>query len=182
MYLLPITGVDLVLGAAWLATLGPHIADYSALTIKFYMGDSFVTLHGEPPRTPASAQFHHIKRLYHTHAIVEYFTLQIQPLTEPPEDMTESFLTLPPELQALLVRYKGVFAKPTGLPPERAQNHAIPLLDDSNPVKVKPYRYLHSQKAQIEQMVSEMLTERIIQPSTSLFSSSVLLVKKKDGT
>lgn len=42
VYLLPVTGADLVLGAPWLATLGPHIADYSALTLKFYLGDSFV--------------------------------------------------------------------------------------------------------------------------------------------
>lgn len=42
VYLLPVTGADLVLGAPWLATLGPHIANYSALTLKFYLGDSFV--------------------------------------------------------------------------------------------------------------------------------------------
>lgn len=36
-------GANLVLGATWLATLDTHIADYSALCIKFYSGDSFVT-------------------------------------------------------------------------------------------------------------------------------------------
>lgn len=38
VYLLPIAGADLVLGAALLATLGPHIADYSAQTIKILLG------------------------------------------------------------------------------------------------------------------------------------------------
>jgi len=47
VYLLPISGADLVLGAAWLATLGPHISHYSKLTLKFYKGNQFVTLHGD---------------------------------------------------------------------------------------------------------------------------------------
>nr|GEY55683.1 hypothetical protein [Tanacetum cinerariifolium] len=43
-YVLPISGADIILGAAWLATLGPHIVDYSSATIKFYFDDKFITL------------------------------------------------------------------------------------------------------------------------------------------
>nr|KYP53855.1 hypothetical protein KK1_000018 [Cajanus cajan] len=35
VYLLPISGADLVLGASWLATLVAHISDYSTLTLFF---------------------------------------------------------------------------------------------------------------------------------------------------
>jgi hypothetical protein len=49
-------------------------------------------------------------------------------------------------------------------------------------VKIKPYRYPDNQKEQIEKMVLEMLQQGIIQPNTSLFSSPIVLVKKKDGT
>lgn len=47
VYRLPIAGADLVLGTSWLATLGPHVSDYSALTIKFYYNGKFVTLQGD---------------------------------------------------------------------------------------------------------------------------------------
>lgn len=45
--LLPITGSDVVLGAAWLSTIGPHIADYSTASIKCYLHGKFISLQGE---------------------------------------------------------------------------------------------------------------------------------------
>ena len=47
---------------------------------------------------------------------------------------------------------------------------------------MKPYRYPYFQKSKIEKLVGEMLTNRVIRPSTSPFSSLVLLVKKKGGS
>ncbi|KAF7824324.1 Transposon Ty3-I Gag-Pol polyprotein [Senna tora] len=47
-HVLEVTCADIILGAQWLATLGPHIADYSIVTIKFYCAGHFITLHGEP--------------------------------------------------------------------------------------------------------------------------------------
>ncbi|WVZ17020.1 hypothetical protein V8G54_010002 [Vigna mungo] len=87
-----------------------------------------------------------------------------------------------PELVLLLHHYKTVFDIPTGLPPDRQQNHSIPLVEGASPVKVRPYRYPHSQKLQIEKMISEMLRAGIIIPSTSPFSSPIILVRKKDDT
>ena len=46
---------------------------------------------------------------------------------------------------------------------------------------MRPYRYAHVLKDEIERQVNDMLNNGLIQPSASPFSSSVLLVKKKDN-
>lgn len=47
VFLLPIFGADLILGASWLKTIGPHIADYEHLQLKFLLDGKFTTLQGE---------------------------------------------------------------------------------------------------------------------------------------
>jgi len=117
-----------------------------------------------------------------THAISELYTLQFQQ----PNCVVDHWLKLPenmePELALLLHTYHDVFTVSMGLPPSRSNDHCIPLIKGAEPVKVRPYRYLHSQKEEIENMVSDMLQDGIIVPSTSPFSSPIVLVKKKDDT
>lgn len=88
----------------------------------------------------------------------------------------------PPEIQKLLQQFDDVFAPPTGLPPVRACDHQIPLVPGAKPVYIRPYRYAPALKDEIERQITDMLQSGIIQPSTSPFSSPVLLVKKKDNT
>lgn len=78
--------------------------------------------------------------------------------------------------------FAHVFDEPSSLPPSRAFDHSIPLMTGALPVNVRPYRYTPTQKDEIELQVKEMLAKGTIQPSSSPFSSPVLLVKKKDGT
>jgi len=157
VYLLPISGAYLVLGASWLATLGAHISDYSNLSLKFMLNDKFVTLRGEQTKLPAQAQFNHLRRMFHTKAIAEMYCLQFKTQST----VEDKFLDLPvntkPEIALLLHTYREIFDEAKGLPPPRSHTHAIPLLQGSNPVKVRPYRYPFSQKQQIETMVHEML-------------------------
>lgn len=138
-----------------------------------------MTLFGDKHKGPSSAQFHHIRRIHNTHAIEASFTLQFQEVG--PSIGRKQAPTHPP-VASILYQFPEIFVEPQGLPPTRFQDHAIPLVKGSNPVKVRPYRYPHSQKSQIESMVADMLDQCIIQPINSPFSSPVLLVKKKDGS
>lgn len=73
-----------------------------------------------------------------------------------------------------------MFQDPKGLPPKRSHEHVIHLLEGQGHVNVRPYRYSHRHKAEIEKQVQEMLQLGIVRPSQSAFSSPVILVKKKD--
>ncbi|RVX02376.1 Retrovirus-related Pol polyprotein from transposon 297 [Vitis vinifera] len=86
------------------------------------------------------------------------------------------------DMQAVLEEYSDVFAAPTSLPPAREIDHKIPLKDGTEAINVRPYRYAYFQETEIENQVQDMLNAGLIRPSTSPFSSPVLLVKKKDGT
>lgn len=89
---------------------------------------------------------------------------------------------VPEFIAPLLEKYTQVFKMPSGLPPSRDHEHSITMKEGSNPISVRPYRYPQVQKNEIEKLISEMLSAGIIKPSTSPYSSPVLLVKKKDGS
>jgi len=61
-------------------------------------------------------------------------------------------------------------------------DHCITLKERIEPINVHPYRCAHVQKTEIEKQVQEMLDLGLIRPSTSPFSSPMLLVKKKDDS
>ncbi|XP_027062727.1 uncharacterized protein [Coffea arabica] len=88
----------------------------------------------------------------------------------------------PQEVETLLQDYKDVFQTPSSLPPSRSVDHEIPLKQEAQPFKLKPYRYPHCHKEEIEKQVAEMLQKGIVKHSNSPFASPVLLVKKKEGT
>ena len=90
--------------------------------------------------------------------------------------------TKDPKLQSLIDKYADLFDTPTELPPQREQDHKIELMPNTPPVSVRPYRYPHFQKVEIEKIVQELLDSGAIRPSVSPYSSPILLVKKKDGT
>jgi hypothetical protein len=87
------------------------------------------------------------------------------------------------DLQALLCKHQMVFSTPKGIPPSHGvHDHSIPLVPRSLPPNIRPYRHPFSQKNEIEKMFQELLNAGIIFPSTSPYSSHVVMVLKKEGS
>ncbi|KAH9657611.1 hypothetical protein KPL70_023155 [Citrus sinensis] len=107
-------------------------------------------------------------------AAAHIFSLLLEPCIN--STTSEIIIDEPAELQHLLKKYHGVFMEPKGLSPPRAQDHRIPLLPDSVPPNIRPYRYPYVQKAEIERMIKELLAAGSIQRSTLL--KNHLFVKK----
>ena len=168
-YVLEVSGFEVVMGASWLATLGPHIADYSATQIKFTMGSDFVTLQGENSFVPQIAQYNHFRRLCSIDQIFEAYMLSCSSLELENTIMPCFPPNTPSDLLQVLYQYTSVFQVPTGLPSSRRHDHAIPLREGVSAISVKPYRYPFVQKSKIERMVAKCYSRALFSPATLLF-------------
>ena len=64
-------------------------------------------------------------------------------------DFTAS-LVLPPAVKQVLQTYSNLFQEPSALPPQRADDHHIPLIPRAQPVNIRPCRYSPRKKTEIE--------------------------------
>ncbi|XP_042012423.1 uncharacterized protein LOC121760896 [Salvia splendens] len=87
---------------------------------------------------------------------------------------------IPQAIQTFLDEHHSVFAEPTTLSPMRSHNHKISLIPDAPPVYSRPYRHSALQKNIIEKQVADLLQQGFIQPSSSPFSSPVVLIRMED--
>ncbi|XP_043724096.1 uncharacterized protein LOC122671070 [Telopea speciosissima] len=174
LFILPLEGADIVLGIQWLELLGPILTDYKMLTMEFEWEGVKVQLKGEPCINGDPLPRKQLHQLYCTKGIASLYHLKIS-VDSPP-----SSAHLPSEVQSLLQKFDSVFSSPTELPPHREFDHQIHLLPGSKPVTVRPYKYPHFQKGEIEKLVSRNAPKKeSFKQDTSPFSSPVLLVKKK---
>jgi hypothetical protein len=81
-----------------------------------------------------------------------------------------------------VVQFRVITPIPPGVPPDRGFEHIIELEGGEKPVITMPYRHLKKYKDEIEKAIKELFDMGHIKPSTIPFASSVVLVKKKDGT
>ncbi len=88
-----------------------------------------------------------------------------------------------PEIQSILDRYATVFGEISlGQPSDWGFEHTIELEQGIQAVITTPYRHPKAYRDEIGWAIHELLALGHIRPSTSPFSSSIVLVKKKDGT
>ncbi|CAM8969092.1 unnamed protein product [Rhodiola kirilowii] len=184
-YLLPIYGVDVVLGAQWLAEVGPVMFDYKELWLNIDYEGEELRMHGvQPMGQMTSMTLGGFKRAQDTDSIMTLYHMLVTEVT--PSDCG-LYVTLPciPEgldaaqtysVEGVLARYAQVFGEPQSLPPSRTCDHKITLTSGAEPVSVRPYRYPRYQKLEMERLIETMLKEGLIRPKTSPFSSPVLLL------
>ena len=89
-----------------------------------------------------------------------------------------------PELQALMREFETVLPNSMAgnKPQHYNQKHVIPLKEGYKIPNPPLRRLSEPEKAEVAKTIAELLKSGAIVPSTSPFGSSVLLVKKKDGT
>ena len=173
LYPLALRGADIVLGTQWLQSLGPVTFDFGDMWMKFRRNGRVIRFDGVRAATTPTLQ--HMNGLPSSREDV--YLLLMSPTA--PESAPSSGIK--PELIELLTEFSAVFEEPKGLPPKRDSDHRIEIIPGAEPTNVRPYRYPHVQKEEITKMVGEMLSQGIIRPSRSAYSSPVLLVRKKDG-
>ncbi|GJX46587.1 reverse transcriptase [Tanacetum coccineum] len=86
------------------------------------------------------------------------------------------------ELFVVVDTFSDVFKVPKKLPSKRSHDHRIPLLLNTQPVNIRPYRHPPMHKDAIKVMVKELLDSGVIKPSNGPFASPIVMVKKKNNT
>ena len=85
-------------------------------------------------------------------------------------------------LRGLLTSFKDIFASSSlDLGHTTIIEHSIDTCN-ARPIKHAPYRVSQAQQSEIDKQISNVLCQNIIKPSSSPWSSPVVLVKKKDGS
>lgn len=190
---LPLDCCDLVLGVQWLSTLGPILWDFLNPRMEFTLNGVKNVLRSVTKNGCKVVKGGTLNKLMMKEPQVAI--LQVREVTEWDDSTLEPCGLLShisaagedmsgdPALENLLLEFSTLFEEPTELPPFRAGfDHRIPVEAGANPVNLRPYRYSSLQKDAIEGMIEEMLTQGIIQCSSSPYASPIVLVKKKDGT
>ena len=147
--------------------------------MKFKMEDSLMMLRGDPSLCKFGVSLKFLMkdlRQYGQGIMMEMCCLH----TEVNEEIYSSMAST--LVQGLFEWHPEVFEAITELPPFQDVDHAICLEPGTTLVNIQPYRYPHFQKNKIEWLMRKICATGIIQPSTSPFSSPMLLMKKKDGS
>ncbi|XP_017436729.1 uncharacterized protein LOC108343145 [Vigna angularis] len=181
-YLFELGGVDVILGVEWLEKLGEVTLDWGKLTMVYHQGGRKIMVKGDPTLERKMVEPRALLKMNEVEAwllVWELGSLEKKEEIKDCQGLTEEQSW---EMEKLLSQYRGVFTEPAGLPPDRGMVHHIPLKEGIDPINVRPYRYLHVMKGEIEQQVVEMLRTGVIRPCHRPYSSPVILVKKKDGS
>ncbi|XP_073121973.1 uncharacterized protein [Henckelia pumila] len=178
-YLFELGGLDLILGVDWLRTLGDVMLNWANMQMRFTWKGQTVLLQGDPTLSRSVVS---LKSIVKVREVEFCGAVSVKWNDSGGSKLEAEQGNLHGDMASLLAKYEEVFQELIDLPPRRIHDHAINIKEGCGPVSVRPYRYAHHQKDEIERMVRDMLKSGVIQPSGSPYSSPVILVKKKDGS
>ena len=92
-------------------------------------------------------------------------------------------VTHPTARDIVLREYPDVFPAevPDGLPPQRAHDHHIPIVEGAQPQFRPTYRLSESEKREAKERIEVWLRKGWIRPSASPWGAPILFAAKKDG-
>ncbi|XP_061340175.1 uncharacterized protein LOC133286741 [Gastrolobium bilobum] len=169
LWILDLKDLHIILGMPWLESLGKVVHNYVDLSMEFSHNGQVVQLKAI---TDAKSFNSNCLSLVSEESAADHISDEIMNLKT----------LVQQDIWQVIAKFHSVFSIPQSLPPFQSIDHSIHLIENSKPVNVKPYRYGHSQKAEIEKQVQGLLAAGYIRSSTSPYSSPVLLVKKSDGS
>lgn len=153
--------------------MGHMRVDWAALTITFKLGEKKVIIKGDPSLTRVEISLKMLTKSWNESDqgfLVELKDLNLNEQRDEEDSGEEvSVESLPIGVKHILSEYKNVLEPLVGLHPKRAVDNQIVMKESHSPVNLRPYKYVHAQKLEIERLMSEMLATSIIRPSNSLF-------------
>ncbi|XP_041999963.1 uncharacterized protein LOC121749458 [Salvia splendens] len=173
-YVFPLRNIDVILGVAWLASLGYVMANWQRSSMDFRVHGRPVSLKGDPSLMRRACSTRDLRCLKEGDYCWVLCAMEQAATAEPFEMDSALSPSARSQLLGLIGEFPAITRDAVGLPPRRRTDHRIPLIPGTNPVSVRPYRYNHLQKDEMEKLVVEMLSSGVIQPSTSPFSSPEL--------
>lgn len=161
-YLFELGGIDVILGIEWLTKLKGITLDWGKSTMTFQQPRKKITIRGDPTLERRVVKPEHLLKLSEVNSRALVWSLEGKEANR--ENDEEKGLTKEQkeDMERLLGQYTGVFQEPQGLPPNREERHQITLKGGADTVNVRPYRYPHVMKMEIERQVTKMLHAGII--------------------
>jgi hypothetical protein len=169
----PMPGLQLVLGTTWLRQHNPNInwrTGELTLETRRHRHISQPAAGSNPIDVISSVQYH---RAAGPGGLVYFCYMKPSGAAEPP-----------PLVQPILREFADVFPDelPSELPPSRAIDFEIELEPGQTPPCRPTYRLTSEELAELRSTLDDLLAKGFIQPSTSPFGAPILFVKKKDGS
>jgi hypothetical protein len=174
---------DLILGESWLSEHSA-VLSYSSMTVALKHDTKLLTLVCRPigvaghSDRPTSAVLLTALQYSETMDLPghRHFLVSIDAVTNRPPSL------VPLPLRPVIEEFDDVFQDSFSLPPERNAVHPIPLLPGSQPSFTGQYRMSPVERKAAIDMVQDLLARGLIEPSTSPWASSLVMVAKPDGS